>query len=115
MAATGKTPAAAAEPAPGGSERDEEAAAPPAQPGGQDPEPGAAPLPDGAEWFTADGPLFIYNPEAGAAPVRAYSPGDRVHRAAVEANYWHDLVSVPEWAAAPPAPATERSSSEEQT
>ena len=64
------------------------------------------PLPEG-DWLIADAPLYLYNPDAGQAPVRAHNPGDRVHRSAVLEHGWHDLVSVPEWATAPPAPATE--------
>lgn len=68
-------------------------------------------LPEGVPWATANEPLYIANPEAAAAPVRAFNPGDRVPAELIERFGWHELVTVPEWATAPPAPAT---SSEEQ-
>ncbi len=57
-------------------------------------------------WLVADAPLYIYDPEAGAAPARAYNPGDRVSAETVERYGWQHLTHVPEWASAPPAPAT---------
>lgn len=69
-------------------------------------------MPEGVPYAIAREPLYIVNPEAAAAPARAFNPGDRVPAELVEQFGWHDLVQIPEWATAPPAPATE--SSEEQ-
>lgn len=79
-----------------------------------DADDGPPELPGDVEWFTASEPLFIYNPDAGAGPARAHSPGDRVHRDAVEQHGWHRQVSVPEWATAPPAPANSHSEEHQQ-
>jgi hypothetical protein len=98
------------------------AAKDPAGPG--DPEGGGEPsaaastageAPAATDWRVADAPLFIYHPEAGTAPVRAYNPGDRVSAELVNRHGWHDQTHVPEWASAPPAPAPDTTSSEEQT
>lgn len=71
--------------------------------------------PPGVAWLVADEPLYIGHPDAAAAPVRAYNPGDLVAADQVDRYGWHDRTHVPEWATAPPAPAPEPSSSEEHT
>lgn len=70
-------------------------------------------VPEGVEWLVADEPLFISHPEAGVAPVRAYNAGDHVTAQAVDQYGWHGQTHVPEWAAAPPAPAPDQTGSEE--
>lgn len=77
--------------------------------------PGEVRVPEGVAWLVADEPLYIGDPEAAAAPVRAYNPGDQVAASQVDRYGWHDQTHVPEWASAPPAPAPDTSSSEEKT
>jgi hypothetical protein len=57
----------------------------------------------------ADEDLYIYHPDAGALPARAFNAGDRVPADLVDAYGWHDLTHIPEWATAPPATAPEPS------
>jgi len=66
------------------------------------PEPDAPPAP----YRIADEDLFIYNPDSGAAPARAFNRGDRVPADLVDTYGWDGLTHLPEWATAPPAPAT---------
>ena len=61
----------------------------------------------GVPYRIADHDLFIYNPDAAAAPARAFTAGDRVPADMVDAYGWADLTHPPEWAPAPPAPATD--------
>lgn len=70
--------------------------------------PAAPAIPDGVTYAVAREPLFIVNPEAGVAPVRAFNAGDRVPAELVEKFGWHDLTDLPEWATAPPAPASDK-------
>lgn len=68
----------------------------------------AEPAPDplaGVPYRIADTDLYIYHPEAAAAPARAFNAGDRVPAGMVDEYGWHDLTHPPEWATAPPAPA----------
>ena len=59
----------------------------------------------GVPYRVADHDLFIYNPESGALPARAFTAGDRVPSDMVAEYGWDDLTHPPEWAPAPPAPA----------
>jgi hypothetical protein len=118
MADQAKAPAArrAAQRQPSGPGPSGPAPAEPGPAGGaQGADSAAAGPPRAGAWLVADAPLFIYHPEAGAAPARAYNPGDRVPAELVERYDWHDQTHVPEWASAPPAPAPDTTSSEEQT
>jgi hypothetical protein len=74
---------------------------------------GPAPaMPEGVTYAIAREPLYIVNPEAAAAPVRAFNPGDRVPSEHVDRFGWHALVDLPEWATAPPAPAPDSEGAE---
>lgn len=66
-----------------------------------------APEPEAPEapYRIADADLYIYNPDSGAAPARAFTAGDRVPADLAAAYGWDDLTHLPEWASAPPAPA----------
>jgi hypothetical protein len=66
-------------------------------------------MPPGVPYAIAREPLYVSNPEAAAAPVRAFNPGDRVPAELVEKFGWGELTEIPEWAPAPPAPAPESS------
>lgn len=59
----------------------------------------------GVPYRIADDDLFIYHPESGALPARAFNAGDRVPADMVDNYGWQDLTHPPEWATAPPAPA----------
>lgn len=59
----------------------------------------------GVPYRIADHDLFIYHPEAGALPARAFNAGDRVPADMVDAYGWQHLTHPPEWATAPPASA----------
>jgi hypothetical protein len=65
----------------------------------------AEPAAPAAPYRIADEALFIYDPDSGALPARAFNAGDRVPADMVETYGWHDLTHLPEWASAPPAPA----------
>lgn len=55
-------------------------------------------------WLIADADLFVFNPDAGAAPARAFAPGDRVP-ADLAAQYgWTGQCHVPDWALPDPRP-----------
>jgi hypothetical protein len=69
-------------------------------------------MPEGVGYAIAREPLYISNPEAAAAPVRAFNPGDRVPAELVEKFGWGDLTDLPEWATAPPAPAPDSEGAE---
>jgi hypothetical protein len=69
-------------------------------------------MPEGVPYAIAREPLFIVNPEAAAAPVRAFNAGDRVPAELVEKFGWHSLTDLPEWATAPPAPAPDSEGAE---
>jgi hypothetical protein len=71
-------------------------------------------MPEGVPYAIAREPLYVVNPEAAAAPVRAFNPGDRVPAELVEKFGWHDLTDIPEWATAPPAPATPENTGSEE-
>jgi hypothetical protein len=60
----------------------------------------------GVPYRIADHDLFIYHPDSGALPARAFNAGDRVPADMVDAYGWQDLTHPPEWATAPPAPAS---------
>jgi hypothetical protein len=66
-------------------------------------------MPEGVPYAIAREPLYIANPEAATAAVRAFNPGDRVPAELIDKFGWHDLTDLPEWATAPPAPAPEQS------
>ncbi len=76
------------------------------------PEPAAEPA---APYRIADADLFIYHPDAAAAPARAFNAGDRVPADLVDAYGWHELTHPPEWATAPPAPDPGSTGSEEHS
>ncbi len=59
----------------------------------------------GVPYRIADDDLFIYHPESGALPARAFNAGDRVPADMVAEYGWDDLTHPPEWATAPPASA----------
>jgi hypothetical protein len=67
--------------------------------------PAAEPAAPPAPYRIANEALFIYDPDSGALPARAFNEGDRVPIETVENYGWHDLTHDPEWASAPPAPA----------
>jgi hypothetical protein len=70
-------------------------------------------VPEGVAWLIADEPLFVGDPEAAAAPARAFNAGDSVPAEMVDRFGWHGQTHVPEWASAPPAPAPDQTGSEE--
>jgi hypothetical protein len=68
------------------------AAAKPADPDGKTDAKPAEPEQAEPSAYIADEPLFIYNPESGAVPARAFNPGDRVLPADVRRFGWADQV-----------------------
>lgn len=60
-------------------------------------------IPPGCTYVIADETLFVHNPEAAAAPARAFNAGDRVPADLVARHGWGTKVHLPEWASALPA------------
>jgi hypothetical protein len=51
--------------------------------------------PEAPQFYVADEPLFVHDPESGVAPARAFNPDDHVPPDLVEAHGWQDKVHDP--------------------